>query len=299
MITQEQVEKAFEHLEDALEEEDDLLFEKSSEDDIDEPEGSLMKEKTHQTKKMSDEANDDGAGNQTTDRGKPPASKKKSNTAKGEVEMEENDLFKAVCKKCDQEMDMSKMASHMQKMHGMNKMKMDKSFSETADDEIEGKIEVSDFLRSLHNGIGEHLDAMKDAVNHNADMYKSDVENMRGQLADVQESQANLGIVLKAICERMRIVEDGPARGPKADTVSKGSVVERDFATNEELNQAEEGMVLKGLSPNRHTARSQISAVLADMVIKGEAKDLDLIGFESDGFIPPELQPILQSKFNG
>lgn len=270
-ITQEQVEKAFDVVMEGktlLEEEDAFL--KSSEKDIDNPEGALMDEPKHSAgKKMSDLANDDGGSNSstTTNDANKKLKKKSPKTEKGESEMDE-----------------------------LNKG----AFAQAALDnpEIEAKIEVSNFLKSLFDKVGDHMDSMADVFAKSVEQQGQYTASLEEQVADLQKSNAQMGIVLKAICENLRIIEDQPARQPKAETMSKAGYAERDFQAPQ-VDTVEQGNepIFKGLNANPVIAKSQISQAMTDLVIKGEMKDVDLISFESGGFVSPEDSQKLQKFF--
>jgi hypothetical protein len=167
-------------------------------------------------------------------------------------------------------------------------MKAKKSFDEEMPEEIQTKIDVSEFLKSLVNHTGATIDALREYV------AKSDVasgaryDDLALAVEDIQKSQAKVGIVLKAICEQIGVIKAAPARTAKADTIEKGDAAPaRTF--NSGLEGEKDEKVFKGLSENPQIAKSQISGVLCDLVKKGEASDLDVIGFESGGYIRPEL----------
>ena len=57
--------------------------------------------------------------------------------------------------------------------------------------------------------------------------------------------------------------------------------------------------LLPGLSDNPLIAKAQVTEILSEMVMKGEAKDLDVIGYETGGFISPEIAPKVMNKLAG
>lgn len=264
MIKQETIEKAFEFLENKLE--DLEAIDKASENDLDQPEGADMGWGQNANPKMSSEANDDGGSNSEDEAGerKGKSSKKKSAT-KSETGGEDD----------------------------MNELK-NKSLN--ADEEVQGKIEVSDFLKSFHDSMGDYLDAVKDATIKSIESNESRFGDLEEMVADTQQSLAKVGIVLKAICQQMRIIEDQPAREPKADTINKadGQFVERQFEENTTIS-GEQKNQFPGLHENPIIAKSQVTQILTDMVMKGEAADLDLIGFETGSYISPEVAPKLHA----
>lgn len=303
-ISREQVEKAIEGLEGILPVEDDIN--KTSTGDLDQPEGGDLGLRENATPKMSDEANKDGGSNKTTQEGTAPKSKKKSpnestNSVKGEGM--ENLVFKAKCPKCDDyESDNDGMIDHMKSCSGVKKSLDDWKERTSNDEEISGKMDVSNFLKSVVDQTGGYMDAMKDVIEKSASMYESRTVVIEKQLTDIQENQAKLGIVLKSICEAMRIIEDQPANGPKAETEVKksdGRHVERNFETGTDKGEEEQTGMFPGLSDNPVIAKSQITFAMVEMVEKGQLKDTDVIAFESGGHIEPDVAMKVQKAIAG
>jgi hypothetical protein len=261
-VSQEQVEKALASLEAQLAE--DTVV-KASEDDLDQPEGADMGNPAKD--KMSD------------------AAKAKKGVKKGDLKIEhEGDEDE------DEGMEMEKKKAYQ---------KAKKSFSDEMPEEVQTKIDVSEFLKSLVDHTGNTIETLRVAV------VKSEAHNdaRYGQLAeaveDVQKSQAKIGVVLKAICERIGVISAAPARPAKADTVAKSegaAPAARKFDSG--LEQEGQEKVFKSLSDNPQVAKSQMSNALCDLVKKGEATDLDVIGFESGGYIRPELVGKLKQVLN-
>lgn len=296
-ITPEQVEKAFEGLEANLPKEDET--DKSSTGDLDKPEGGDLGWGPNAKPKMSDEANKDGGSNSETEAGErnPPKSDKKSpkestNSVKGDTGMDEL-VFKAKCPKCsDYESDQDGMGTHMKSCTGKSMT----GWSDKQDDEVQAKIEVSAFLKSISDHIGNCMDSMKDAVLDTSKSYNERTSTLEEQIADIQQSQAKLGIVLKAICEELNIIGNSPAADQKADTeINKGdgTHVERKFETGVGDENAIQ-KALPGLSDNPIVAKSQITNILVEMVYKGEITDTAVVSFESGGFLEPDLVPKVQ-----
>lgn len=282
-VTHDQVIEALDSLEKGLPQED---MSKASETDLDQPEGSDMDGKQIKDKKMSDHAPGPD---------KSPLAAKKSysdETAKG-------GYMKKKMKKDMDEMDMDNEEDEMEDMD-MDKAKhAKKSFADDMPEEVQTKIDVSEFLKSLVNHTAESVDALREYV------AKSDIahESRYGELADaveeIQKSQAKIGVVLKAVCERIGIIEKSPARAPKAETeISKSQVAERQFDNPRAEGSEEQPKLFKSLSRDPRVAKSQVSEALCDLVRKGEATDLDVIGFESGGYIKPELVTKLQETLN-
>jgi len=172
-----------------------------------------------------------------------------------------------------------------------------KSFQEEMPEEVQTKIDVSEFLKSLVDHTGNVIDELRNGVAKSEAAHESRYNELNDVIGDVMQSQAKIGVVLKAICERIGVIENAPARPAKADTVAKsGEKVERNFASGLEGEGNEK--VFKSLSDNPVVAKSQIANAICDLVKKGEASDLDVIGFESTSFIRPEIATKLKQTLN-
>lgn len=240
-----------EQVEKALEE---LEISKASEQDLDQPEGADL---GAPGEKMSDAAPG------------PDKSKKKKKVKKSD-DGEEKD------KQDDEEEDEEMEES-------------EKSFNDLPE-EIETKIDVSEFLKSLVEHTATSIDGISKAVETTSEAMNGRYDSVLEVVEDVQKSQAKIGIVLKALCEKVGIIENAPATEPKADRVAKseGTSVDRTFKSG--LEEEEEGEAMfKSLDKNPHIAKSQISNALCELVKKGEATDVDVIGFESNSYIRPDV----------
>lgn len=264
LITKEQVMKALDSLESQLGEPEAVV--KSSDTDIDEPEGADLGNPAKE--KLSSMA---PKGGKTKKSEKPAAPAEEEDEEEEEGEKEKGEKKNPFAKK---------------------------SFAEDLPEEIQTKIDVSEFLKSLVDHTGESIDELR------SHLVKSDVEtearygSLAESVVDLAKSQAKIGIVLKAICERIGVIENAPARAPKAETVAKSEgdkPAERKFSSGLEQNDER---VFKSLSDNPIVAKSQIATALCDLVRKGEATDLDVIGFESSGHIAPELVGKLKTALN-
>ena len=256
-ITQEHVEKALASLEEGL-----GVVSKASEDDLDQPEGADL-------------------GNPAKDKMSDHAKSKKALKAhvepdgdEGEEEEDEEDEKKG--------MKMKKMAK--------------KSFSDEMPEEIETKIDVSEFLKSLVGHTGEVIDGLRETVMKSDAAHESQYTELAKGLEDLQQSQAKIGVVLKGICQHIGMIAASPARAPRSDTVAKSAASERSFSSG--LAPEGEESIFKGLSATPHIAKSQISEKLCDLVKKGEAEDLDVISFESSNYLRPDLVSKLKAAFN-
>lgn len=271
-IKKEQVEEALASLEKSLIAGDDIS--KASEDDLDNPEGGEL-EPGHMKNKMSDKA--------------PAPVKAKKSLAK-----EDEDVSKA-----DDEAEEGEEGEDMlQKKLAAKKAK--KSFSEELPEEIQTKIDVSEFLKSLVDHTGDTIDSLREYVAKSDVAHEARYTDLVDAVEDVQKSQAKIGVVLKAICERIGVIESQPARPAKSDTVQKSNAkqVERSFDSGLAEEGEEKQVMFKSLSQDPVIAKSQVANALCDLVRKGDALDLDVIGFESGGYIRPELVTKLKTVLN-
>lgn len=244
---------------------------KASDDDLDQPEGADLgnpaKDKMSAAAKSKDKAEDD----------KPAFMKGDED---GEEEEESDD-------------DEDKKPNPFAKGKAVKK-----SFTEDMPEEIETKIDVSEFLKSLVKHTGETIDSLTEYVVKSDKHHSGRYGELVGQVNEIQKSQAKIGLVLKAICEQIGVVKSAPARSTKSETVAKSApIAERKFDSGLE-NEAPEEKMFKSLSEDPRIAKSQMSETLCDLVKSGHATDMDVITFESNGFIRPELVGKLKEKLN-
>ena len=252
---------------------------KASDNDLDQPEGADLGNPAKD--KMSDEAKA-SKKSKDKDADDKPAFMKAEDGEEDEGEDEGSDEDEA------EDMKEKKMKSK-----GMKK-----SFNEDMPEEIETKIDVSEFLKSLVKHTGETIDSLTEYVVKSDKRQGDRYEGLVDQVNEIQKSQAKIGLVLKAICEQIGVVKSAPARSAKTDTVAKSAAVaERKFDSGLEDDKGEEKM-FKSLSEDPRIAKSQMSETLCDLVKSGHATDMDVITFESNGFIRPELVGKLKEKLN-
>lgn len=284
MITKEQVEKALDDLE--------VNLSKASEQDLDQPEGADMGQPVKE--KMSDMAKKKEKEDDL----------KKMKTCKSEYEEDgeeesEPEMEKMKNKKHDlKKMKKGLLEAFDKEEEGDKKMKAKKSFHDLPE-EVETKIDVSDFLKSLVEHTADSIDGIAEVVAKSQTETVESYNALAGAVEDIQASQAKIGIVLKALCERVGVIENSPATTARAETVAKSDneVTERVFKSGLEEEKGEEPM-FKSLSENPHVAKSQISNALCDLVKSGKATDMDVIGFESSSYIRPEIVTELKTILN-
>lgn len=272
-ITQEDVEKVLNSLE----------VKKASEGDLDQPEGADLGNPAKE--KMSDAAKAKKAQCKKAEEGEEEESEEMEQAEKAKKAKKAMPMPEAKEKKEEEKEEKSYK-------------KAKKSFSEDLPEEVQTKIDVSEFLKSLVDHTSEAVDGLAKEMSNTNEITKGRLEALEGGIAEIQESQAKVGIVLKAICERIGVVSKAPARTEKSETVAKSETTtpaDRAFASGLEETQEK---VFKSLSDNPIVAKAQISDALCDLVKSGDATDLDVIGFESQSYIRPELVTKLKEKLN-
>lgn len=214
--------------------------------------------------------------------------------------------------------DLSAPGSDMNATYGNTKKKGKdgamKSQVETPEDfnkslppAVETKVEVSDFLKSLVDHNAGCMDKLRDCVLKSEMAAEDRMEEVMEAVEEMQKSLGNVGIVLKAICERIGIVENAPANVAKSQTSADQSqpvaksvtTTDRQFADpngGSEAGQADEGGMFKSLvGKPASIQKSSIAVAIMDLVKKGEAADTDVINFETYNYITPELDSKLRS----
>lgn len=253
-------------------------LEKSSKEDLDNPEGADLDAGTHAGEKLSDHAEEDEGASGAAKKSPKPVKKGQDGADKtGEQQNPDED---------------TEMGTEV------------KSLNARADAEIKNKIEVSDFLKSLHEGLNDTLEAMGDVIAKSATVYDGRTKSMEEKLDDVMQYQAKLGVVLKAMCEHLGMLGNQPARGPKAvsTAVTKsgaGTPVERQFADPRAAlaAAADKSELFPGLSDNPVVAKAQLVGVALDLAKSGKIEPTDVINLEMNGHIRPEIVPMIQKAF--
>lgn len=215
----------------------------------------------------------------------------------------------------DESGDLKVEAENMNDKHGNKKsskgatMDYEKSipddFSNGLPGEIETKVDVSNFLKSLVDHTADSHDSLRDFVVKSDMANEARYEEMEERFEEVQKSLANVGLVLKAMCERMGMIENQPAVSKSVSQDRAGGAVDRTFQKSDldqenPLNQAEDDskVLYKSLAGRpAHVVKSMISDKLCDLVRKGEAQDVDVINFETYNHISPELDEKLRHAF--
>lgn len=265
-VTPEMVEKALASLDATLGEE---IVSKASENDLDQPEGADLGNPAKE--KMSDEAK---AAKAKAD-AEEGIKKGKEEPATEEDESEEGE-------EGGEDLEMSKKAVKKSELP----------------EEIQTKIDVSEFLKSLVDHTTEAIDTLAESVIKSEEASNTKFEALSNSIVEIQKSQAKIGLVLKALCEQAGILASAPKRVVKSETtLAKSAVAERSFAQEPVENAGEEKM-FKSLSDNPMMAKSQITEALIDLVKSNKCTDMDLINFESTSYLRPEVVEHLKMKLN-
>lgn len=183
--------------------------------------------------------------------------------------------------------------------------KAKKSFARDLPEEIKTKIDVSAFLKSLVDHNSQSLDTMRKAIVKSASGTSDQQETILDSIADLQKSLGNVGVVLRAMCERMGMMENQPqvqkSVSSTAQAVAKSQTtaqpVSREFVGTEPAEE-QTGLYKSLNGKPAHVAKAMISEALCQLVMKGEAKDTDVINFETSGFVPNELDAKLRTALN-
>lgn len=176
-----------------------------------------------------------------------------------------------------------------------------KSFREGMPSEIQTKVDVSQFLRSLVDHTATTVDGLRDALLKSDMATENRIDAVVESVEGIQKSLGNVGVVLTAICERLGVIENQPAAPARSVVKSAapagGRTVERAFEGGEQ--PAEGSSFFKSLAGKPgHIAKAMVSEAICDLVKKGQAQDIDVINFESTGFVPPELAVKLNAALN-
>jgi len=173
--------------------------------------------------------------------------------------------------------------------------------------EVETKVDVSDFLKSLVDHTADRVNGLREFIVKSDEAAEARTDDIVDQVGEVQKSLMDVGIVLKAICEKIGVLENEPAHVAKSQTAAtQGKGVERQFENNTQT--ATEGVakssgggdfLYKSLE-GRHPVeiKKAISCALMDLCKKGELDDLQVINFETYNVITPEADVKLRAVLN-
>jgi len=155
--------------------------------------------------------------------------------------------------------------------------------SEANEDEvIQKSVEVSDFLESLVNQIGESIDPLTKAL------IKSHGKTEK-RYEDIATMVGNLSTVVKGLAQELGAIKNSPVRLNKSQTTD-AKPLEKTFepdATGEKINKAAMG----DFTP------AKIADGMFELMKKGECDPLEITRFETDGTIRPELLEKIKKGF--
>lgn len=166
-----------------------------------------------------------------------------------------------------------------------------KSFYDEMPAEVEAKVEVSTFLKSLVDHTAGQINGLRDFVVKSDKAQDARYEDLMDSINGLAKSMGNIGIVLKAVCERIGVIENEPMQ-PKA--VVKSAAVEKTFVAMEGAPEGE-GLYKSLGNKSPVEVRKSISDAMMELVKKGEMKDTDLINFETFGYVTPEADKLLRT----
>jgi len=180
---------------------------------------------------------------------------------------------------------------------------MSKGFRQGMPSEIQTKVDVSQFLRSLVDHTATTVDGLRDALLKSDMATENRIDSVVEAVEGLQKSMGNIGVVLTAICERFGVIENqaaAPAKSIAKSGAPAGKATERTFEGGEPAAEGQgQGTFYKSLvGKPGHIAKAMVSEALCDLVKKGQAQDIDVINFESTGFVPPELAVKLNAALN-
>jgi len=198
--------------------------------------------------------------------------------------------------------DMSDKAGKGKVKPEANKSTPPPEFQQGLPSEVETKVEVSEFLKSLVDHTATQINGLRDFVVKSDAAFEARTEDILDSFAGLEKSMANIGVVLKAVCERIGIIENQPqmAKSQTAEGQPAGQPVQRTFeAPQGDTAAAPQGAFyksLEGKSPDE--VRKSISNSMIELVKKGELEDTDVINFDTYNYVSAEADTKLRAMLN-
>lgn len=200
---------------------------------------------------------------------------------------------------------------NMNDKYGNKKGKAKKSetpteFGDNLPSEVETKVEVSEFLKSLVDHTANQINGLRDFAIKSDQAMEARTEEITEQIDGIEKSLSNIGLVLKAVCERIGIIENQPAV-QKSETANAQPQrhVERTFENPTQQSQDTGGAAPAGNSIYKSLegkapldVKKSISAGMCELVKKGELVETDVINFETYGYVSTEADTKLRSMFS-
>lgn len=158
---------------------------------------------------------------------------------------------------------------------------LDKSFTDEADEDevIRKSVEVSDFLESLVNQIGESIDPLTKAL------IKSQA-NQEQRYADIAKMVGNLSTVVKGLAQELGAIKNSPVRMKKSVT-KEVSAPEKTFEPEDTANK----------DGGKELSKSQVADGMFELMKKGEVDPLEISKFEVTGEIRPAILEKIKKGF--
>lgn len=197
---------------------------------------------------------------------------------------EEDPHAAALARKEDDEEDSKKAKSE----DDDKEEEVGKSLSEHAEahEEVSKGFEMSSFLSGWADVQNNALNSAKSDIVKSLQKSLHEVtnrqESFNGELA---KSVAALGEVLSLQAQRIEQLESTPARGPKHQNAQP---VEKSFSPGGAPQQEQEQL-----------SKSQVLDVMCDMVEKGQLSSTEVIKFESNSVLSPELEKRVRKHIQG
>jgi hypothetical protein len=203
---------------------------------------------------------------------------------------EENGSLGAPGESMAHEAGESKGKEAKEKKEGDDDKESKKSFYDNLPAEVEAKVEVSTFLKSLVDHTAGQINGLRDFVVKSDKAQDARYEDLMDAVNGLAKSMGNVGIVLKAVCERIGVIENEPMK-PKAVTQSAG--IEKAFVAMP-ANEGD-GMYKSLANKSGVEVRKSISDAMIELVKKGDMSDTDLINFETFGYVTPAADKLLRT----
>jgi hypothetical protein len=204
---------------------------------------------------------------------------------------EENGSLGAPGESMAHEAGESKGKEAKEKKEGDDDNESKKSFYDNLPDEVEAKVEVSTFLKSIVDHTAGQINGLRDFVVKSDKAQDARYEDLMDAVNGLAKSMGNVGIVLKAVCERIGVIENEPMK-PKAVTQSAG--IEKSFVAMP-ANEGD-GMMYKSLANKSGVeVRKAISDAMIELVKADKMSDTDLINFETFGYVTPAADKLLRT----
>lgn len=164
-----------------------------------------------------------------------------------------------------------------------------KSFGDLAEesDAISKAVEVSDFLAEMTRVQGAILDSVRSDVNKSLETSTQTATILAKSFNAIMKSQSNLSKSLVSISKSLGALESRIEQVERAPQPRKAvvNVMEKSFNHS------------AGVSEGKTLSKSEISSKLSDLFLSGKegVTAQDIIAYESNGTMRPEVQSIIEA----